>query len=143
MGSIDLFCQGGNVIFESQCAARLKSERKRLSLNQSQVAELCGVARETWGKYERGQIVPGGDVLLGFALAGGNVQYVLTGESSGVVLTRDEIELVQHFRDAPLAVKAAAFAALTAGSAATDSKAINVSGSGHRIAGRDYNEHKK
>ncbi|HID8165462.1 TPA: helix-turn-helix domain-containing protein [Serratia marcescens] len=129
--------------FDSHCAERLKSERKRLSYNQSQVAELCGISREMWGKYERGLAVPGGEVFLGFALAGGNVQYVLTGESSGVVLTRDELELVQHFRDAPLAVKAAAFAALTAGSAATDSKAINVSGGkGLRIAGRDFHEHK-
>lgn len=130
--------------FQSHCAKRLKSERKRLSLNQSQAAELCGVARETWGKYERGNIVPGGDALLAFALAGANVQYILTGELSGIVLTRDELELIHHFREAPISVKAAAFAALTAGTSATNSKAINVTGgTGQRIAGRDFHEYKK
>ena len=87
-------------------------------------------------------MVPGGDVLLSFAMAGANIQFVLTGEESGgVALSRDEIELVKSFRAAPLAVKAAALGALTAGSSATAS--INVTGSGQRVAGRDYHEGKK
>ncbi|HII0378810.1 TPA: helix-turn-helix domain-containing protein [Klebsiella pneumoniae] len=128
--------------FTSQCVSRLKSERKRLSLNQADAAALCGVSRETWGKYERGSMVPGGDVLLSFAINGANVQYILTGEEGGgVSLTRDEMELISHFRAAPLVVKAAALAALTAGSSASNS--ITVSGGSNRIAGRDYNENKK
>lgn len=142
MRSIDLFCQGGHVSFTSQCVSRLKSERKRLSLNQADAAALCGVSRETWGKYERGSMVPGGDVLFSFAINGANVQYILTGEESGgVVLTRDELELISHFRAASLSIKAAALAALTAGNSASNS--INVSGQGNRVAGRDYNENKK
>ncbi|WP_142913239.1 helix-turn-helix domain-containing protein, partial [Klebsiella pneumoniae] len=91
--------------FTSQCVSRLKSERKRLSLNQADAAALCGVSRETWGKYERGSMVPGGDVLLSFAINGANVQYILTGEESGgVVLTRDELELISHFRAASLSI---------------------------------------
>ncbi len=87
-------------------------------------------------------MVPGGDVLLSFAMAGANIQFVLTGEESGgVALSRDEIELVKSFRAAPLAVKAAALGALTAGSSATAS--INVTGSSQRVAGRDYHEGKK
>ncbi|EGV2900929.1 TPA: helix-turn-helix transcriptional regulator [Salmonella enterica subsp. salamae] len=141
MRSITLYCQGENVSFTLDCIVRLKSERKRLSLNQADAAALCGVSRETWGKYERGAMVPGGDVLLSFALNGANVQYILTGENSGgVMLTRDEIELIETYRAAPLMVKAAALAALTAGSSA--SNAINVSGKGNRVAGRDYNEKK-
>lgn len=142
MRSIDLFCQGGHVSFTSQCISRLKLERKRLSLNQADAAALCGVSRETWGKYERGTMVPGGDVLLSFAINGANVQYILTGEEGGgITLTRDELELINHFRAAPLAIKAAAMAALTAGNSASGS--INVSGQGNRVAGRDYNENKK
>ncbi|KLY10053.1 hypothetical protein SK88_03892 [Klebsiella oxytoca] len=142
MRSIDLFCQGGHVSFTSQCISRLKFERKRLSLNQADAAALCGVSRETWGKYERGTMVPGGDVLLSFAINGANVQYILTGEEGGgTTLTRDELELINHFRAAPLAIKAAAMAALTAGNSASGS--INVSGQGNRVAGRDYNENKK
>ncbi|NDJ58082.1 helix-turn-helix transcriptional regulator [Enterobacteriaceae bacterium 4M9] len=128
--------------FTSQCIVRLKSERKRLALNQADAAALCGVSRETWGKYERGSMVPGGDVLLSFAINGANVQYILTGEEDGgVTLTRDELELVNNFRTAPLAIKAAAMAALTAGNSA--SKTITVSGKGNRVAGRDFNENKK
>ncbi|MEB7738462.1 helix-turn-helix domain-containing protein [Escherichia coli] len=122
----------------SLCGARLKAERKRLSLKQADAAALCGVSRESWGKYERGTMVPGGDVLLSFALNGANVQYILTGEVGGISLTRDELEIVKHFRNAPFTVKAAAFAALTAGNSVSNT--VNVSGKGHRIAGRDYNE---
>ncbi|ELI9007342.1 helix-turn-helix domain-containing protein [Enterobacter roggenkampii] len=128
--------------FTSQCVIRLKSERKRLALSQAEAAALCGVSRETWGKYERGSIVPGGDVLLSFAMNGANVQFILTGqESGGVALTRDEHDLINHFRNAPLAIKAAVFAALTAGNSVSNS--VNVSGSGNRVAGRDYNENNK
>lgn len=128
--------------FTSHCVIRLKSERKRLALSQAEAAALCGVSRETWGKYERGSIVPGGDVLLSFAMNGANVQFILTGqESGGVALTRDEHDLINHFRNAPLAIKAAVFAALTAGNSVSNS--VNVSGSGNRVAGRDYNENNK
>jgi len=127
--------------FDSQCAIRLKNERKRLGFNQASIAELCGISREIWGKYERGAAVPGGNVLCSFALNGANVQYILTGaDGSGVMLTRDELELVNHFRDAPVAIKAAAMAALTAGNSASNS--IHVSGQGNRVAGRDFNENK-
>lgn len=128
--------------FDSHCAIRLKNERKRLGFNQASIAELCGISREIWGKYERGAAVPGGNVLCSFALNGANVQYILTGENSGgIMLTRDELELVNHFRAAPVAIKAAAMAALTAGNSASNS--IHVSGQGNRVAGRDFNENKK
>lgn len=128
--------------FDSHCADRLKEERKRLGLNQTLLADLCAISREMWGKYERGIAVPGGDVLLRFAVNGGDVQYVLTGvRDGGVVLTRDELELIQVYRAASLPLRMAALAALTAGNAASSS--VNVSGQGNRVAGRDYNENKK
>ncbi|MCT7051985.1 XRE family transcriptional regulator, partial [Salmonella enterica subsp. enterica serovar Give] len=75
---------------------------------------------------------------------GANVQYILTGdETGGVVLTLDEAEVLSHFRNASLAIKAAVLAALTAGNSSSASGAINVSGSGNRVAGRDYHEKKK
>ncbi|MCV9882496.1 XRE family transcriptional regulator [Brenneria sp. KBI 423] len=75
-----------------------------------------------WSKYERGIAVPGGEVLMLFAMAGANVQFVLTGESSeNVALSRDEQEIVEHYRTAPLAVKSAVLAALTAGTTAQQS----------------------
>lgn len=66
--------------------------------SQAEVAALCGVSREMWGKYERGVAVPGGELLAAFARIGANVQFILTGESSGITLSRDEMELLQHYR---------------------------------------------
>jgi len=69
-----------------------------------------------WSKYERGLAVPGGEVFAAFAKNGANVQYVLTGESTGTTLSRDELELLQHYRQAPVQAKASLLLALTMGS---------------------------
>ncbi|WP_133598678.1 helix-turn-helix domain-containing protein [Tepidicella xavieri] len=58
---------------------RLSEERKRLGLTQAAAAEICGVSREMWGKYERGAASPGCDVVAKFAAAGADVTYILTG----------------------------------------------------------------
>jgi len=50
-----------------------------LGLTQEAAGTACNVSREIWGKYERGQVVPGGEVLFSFAAAGADVQYILTG----------------------------------------------------------------
>lgn len=70
------------VNFSSLSASRIKQERARLGLNQASAADLCGVSREIWGRYERGVSVPGGEVLFAFAQAGADVQFILTGSSS-------------------------------------------------------------
>lgn len=59
---------------------------------------------------------PGMEVFVALALAGANIQYILTGDSSGVTLSRDEMELLQHYRKAPLQVKGSVLSALTTGS---------------------------
>lgn len=66
--------------FYAFSSARLKGERIRLGLKQAEAGYLCGVTREAWGKYERMQSVPGGDVLISFAAAGADVNYILTGK---------------------------------------------------------------
>ncbi|ENG6928990.1 helix-turn-helix transcriptional regulator [Escherichia coli] len=116
MGTIVLIVNEVYVNFDSLCASRFKAERSRLSLKQAEVAALCGVSREMWGKYERGVAVPGGELLAAFARIGANVQFILTGESSGITLSRDEMELLQHYRQAPLQVKGSVLSALTTGS---------------------------
>lgn len=67
--------------FSSHCPPRIKEERLRLGLSQAQAAEKTGVSREMWGRYERGDAIPGGEVLFSFALVGADIQYLLTGES--------------------------------------------------------------
>jgi len=75
--------QGVYVSFSSLSASRMKEERVRLGLKQAEAADLCGVSREIWGRYERGATVPGGDVLFSFAQAGADIQFILTGISNG------------------------------------------------------------
>ncbi|WP_241517492.1 helix-turn-helix domain-containing protein [Serratia marcescens] len=95
---------------------RLKEERKKLKLTQATAAALAGIKRETWSRYESGLMSPGMDVLAALATAGANVQYILTGVTSGVTLSRDEMELLQHYRQAPVQAKASLLLALTMGS---------------------------
>ena len=130
--------------FTLNCAERLKIERKRLGLKQSEAADLCFVARTTWGQYERGLVVPGGNALFYFASHGADIQYILTGKRSqgyDMSLTLEEEKLINQFRNASKSIKAAAIGALIAGNSPTTS--INVSGHRNRVAGRDFHENKK
>lgn len=58
---------------------RLRAQRLELGLTQSAAATNCGVSREMWGKYERGEAKPGSDVLTAMSGAGFDVPFVLTG----------------------------------------------------------------
>ncbi|MBL8467350.1 helix-turn-helix domain-containing protein [Methyloversatilis discipulorum] len=125
--------------FVDHAASRLHDERKRLGLSQATAADVCEVSRIVWGKYERGQAVPGADVLMKFAAAGADVAFILTGDGEQAGLSRDEIELLALFRSAPLAVKAAAIGALQSGGKAQASTTVRVSSKGGQAAGRDIN----
>jgi transcriptional regulator with XRE-family HTH domain len=97
-----------NETFISQIGVRLEEERKRLGLKSQQAAgDACGVSREIWGKYERGIVMPGGEVLFSFAAAGADVQYILTGIRSNMateqhsgyaVLNPRETMLLDNYR---------------------------------------------
>lgn len=58
---------------------RLKIERERLGHSQMEAAEMCGVRREMWGKYERGAAEPGARVLERYSAHDADVLYILTG----------------------------------------------------------------
>lgn len=60
---------------------RVRAERKRLGLTQAEAAQVCGVARETWGKYERGVFELGGAAFRAFVNAGADADYITTGHS--------------------------------------------------------------
>ena len=94
---------------------RLREERKRLGKKQAEMADLCGISRPSWGEAERGNSMPGGEVLRRFALGGGDVHYVLTGERLGTVLTPDERALVELYRTSPPVLRTAAFSVLAGG----------------------------
>lgn len=83
--------------------ARLRAETKRLGLNQATAAKLCGVSREMWGKYERGESIPGGEVLFAFASAGANLHYIATGlhqiaeRGADYLLTPEKEKLLENY----------------------------------------------
>ncbi|KMK28953.1 transcriptional regulator [Pluralibacter gergoviae] len=120
---------------------RLREERERLGLSQVAMGEIAGIRKQTQLKYEKGDSSPDATYLAALSKFGLDVLYVVLGIRSAAALTEDEEQLLASYRVAPLAIKAAAVAALTAGTASADS--ISVSGHGNRVAGRDYNENKK
>ena len=126
---------------QTSTGERLKEERVRLGLSQAALGEIGGVRKQAQLNYEKGERNPDSAYLSAIAKFGADIQFIVTGIRSAESLSPDEKELINLFRQAPLAIKAAALAALNAGNAAADS--INVSGSGNRVAGRDYNENNK
>lgn len=100
----------------STIGERLREEREHLGFSQTAFGAIGGVQKQAQLKYEKGERFPGADYLAAIAKAGADVQFIVTGERSGVgSLTGDEVELVTRFRKAPLAVKASALAGLEAG----------------------------
>ncbi len=59
---------------------RLKELRKFLGLDQDQMAQKIGVHKQTLSRYERGEIIPSGDVLSKYAKEfGANPEWILLG----------------------------------------------------------------
>ncbi|WP_422086370.1 helix-turn-helix domain-containing protein [Variovorax sp.] len=67
---------------------RLREERKRLGLNQTDFSAFAGVSTETQSNYERGSRKPDSEYLEAIALHGVDVGYLLTGVRSGAVDAR-------------------------------------------------------
>jgi len=81
----------------SLIAERLRTARESLGFSsQAAIADAVGITREQWGRYERGQSVPGGDVLAVLALMGVDIAYVLTGKHT--VTPSNEIALLHDYR---------------------------------------------
>lgn len=97
--------------------SRIKEERERLGYNQVDFAALAGASRKSQIRWEQeGGTSPDADVLAAWAEVGADIQYIVTGIRSSAALTDDELQLLELYRGAPLAVRAAAVAALSAGS---------------------------
>ncbi len=78
---------------------RLKDERKRLKLTQETAASMCGVARETWGRYESGAMTPSAEVLAEFSKHNADVAYILSGfRNENAAKTSQEASMIQCFR---------------------------------------------
>ena len=80
-------------------AERLKEERERLNLSQTNFAERCGVKKNAQIKYENGSRNPDSDYLEKAHKAGVDISYLVTGiRTQPVELPSDEAFLLDSFR---------------------------------------------
>lgn len=91
---------------------RLKEERERLGLNQTDFAAIAGAAKRTQIDWEKGVTSPNAEQLAAIAAAGADVLYILTGVRSGAVpaeprLAPDEAALLDNYRHSPPDAQAA------------------------------------
>lgn len=81
---------------------RLKEERDRLGLSQTDFAALGGAGRKTQFNYETGERAPDGAYLAAIASVGADVLYILTGQRGGAspapALKPDEAALLDNYR---------------------------------------------
>lgn len=83
---------------------RLKEERKRLGLNQADMAALAGASKTSQFNYEKGERSPDAEYLAAAAAQGVDVLYVITGNRAlppADSLTAEEVEFLHHYRKIP------------------------------------------
>lgn len=99
----------------SNIGEKLLEERKRLGLNQDQMAVVGGVAKRTYCNYEAGEREPMSGFFTAIAAAGADVQYILTGVRSANALAPDEQLLLERYRNSPQVIKSAALQVVLTG----------------------------
>lgn len=135
-------------------STRIKEERERLGFSQTQFAALADASKKTQIRWEQEDgAAPDARALSKWIVVGLDALYVLTGErantSTSTSLPADEQLLVEAYRGlTPLARKALLADLLTSGKKPRKAKldagqGVAVSGSGNRVAGRDFNERKE
>ncbi|QPG65942.1 helix-turn-helix transcriptional regulator [Pseudomonas sp. BIGb0427] len=80
---------------------RLKEERERLGLSQTDFAALAGASKNSQYNYEKGERSPDANYLAAAAQQGVDVLYVVTGQRlpmAETMLASDELEMVQNVR---------------------------------------------
>lgn len=137
---------------KSSFFGRLKESRSLLGFkSQAEVAEMVGVSREMWGKYERGSAMPGAEVLIKLFRLGFDVGYILTGVRAPVV-SDEEMLLLTAWRNSDFLAKHKALDILNRKGDEQDQQEIrrnfegsfqNIHGHVENLAGRDINFEKK
>lgn len=83
-------------IYMSSIGTRLRQERERLGLTQTEMGDLAGVTKNTQRLYETDQRSPKADYLALLDVEGVDVGYVLTGrESTPAGVTAQRVANVQ------------------------------------------------
>jgi transcriptional regulator with XRE-family HTH domain len=94
----------------SGIGVRLREERERLRLSQSNFGEIGGVKANAQGKYESGERFPDAEYLAALAAAGVDVLFVVTGmrtPQAVASISAEEAEIVGWFRVLPESDRAA------------------------------------
>ncbi|KXJ49982.1 MAG: hypothetical protein AXW15_05805 [Neptuniibacter sp. Phe_28] len=106
---------------------RLKEERKRLGLNQMDVAKHAGVSKTTQFNYEKGDRQPDSEYLAAVAELGMDISYLVTGSRSlNLDLNKEESALLDNFRHLGVEDKKAIYhVSLAMAVGSTDKKAGN------------------
>lgn len=79
---------------------RLREERLRLGLSQTEFGKIGGVQKLAQINYEKGERTPDANALAAWAQAGVDVLYVLTGIRAQPI-TKEEIALLDNYRHCP------------------------------------------
>ncbi|HCT6817137.1 TPA: helix-turn-helix transcriptional regulator [Morganella morganii] len=83
----------------STIGIRLKTERERLGLNQTDFAKLAGYSRSAQASYERDEKTPGGEYLQKIAEHGCDILYILTGQlTEAKSISEEENKLISNYR---------------------------------------------
>ena len=98
---------------------RLRGERQRLDMTQTEFAEACGVTKRAQINYESDERAPTSAYLAAAAGLGIDVNYLLTGERHGE-MDAAEVRLLAAYRVAPQAIQRIVQAALLGGAGPAD-----------------------
>ena len=77
---------------------RLREERERLGLSQTDFAAIGGLKKLAQISYEQDKRSPDGGYFAAIAAAGADVQYIITGERSDKPLPQREVALLDNYR---------------------------------------------
>lgn len=78
---------------------RLKIERERLGISQTNFAESCGVKKNAQINYEKGERKPDSDYLQKAQELGVDVAYLFSGQRTNLsAMPTDELFLLENFR---------------------------------------------
>jgi transcriptional regulator with XRE-family HTH domain len=120
---------------------RLLKERELLNIkSQAEIAELIGISREMWGKYERGKAMPGTEVLIKLSLVGFDIDYLITGHKKPK-LNDDEIHLIEEWRKADFLAKYEALQRLQGIKPSEHTTNQTFESTVKNVAGRDIIDH--
>jgi len=135
----------------SYLSERLKSERVSVDVqSQGKMAELVGISREMWGKYERGSAMPGAEVFIKLEKLGFDIGYVISGKRTPSI-SDEEMLVLTAWRKADFLTKHKALQLLNGEETESQTQEEirqkfegsiqNIHGAVKNAAGRDINNY--